>query len=156
MTRLLGVYLQDHHAGATTGVALARRAARANRGGVYGAELELIAAEIEEDMLSLEQVMSTLGVKPDRRKDAIGWLGEKLGRLKRNGTWTSYSPLSRLVELEGLMLGVRGKQGLWEALAEAPAAAMLSGEVESLAARARDQFSRLEALRRRAAREALS
>jgi hypothetical protein len=33
---------------------------------------------------------------------------------------------------------------------------MLSGEVESLAARARDQFSRLEALRRRAAREALS
>jgi hypothetical protein len=103
----------------------------------------------------LEQIMSTLGVKPDRRKDAVGWLGEKLGRLKRNGTWTSYSPLSRLVELEGLMLGVRGKQGLWEALAETPAAANLSGEVERLADRARDQFSRLEALRRRAAREAL-
>ena len=156
MTRLLGLYLQDHHAGATTGVELARRAARSNRGGAYGAELDLIVAEIEEDVLSLEQIMSTLGVKPDRRKDAAGWLGEKLGRLKRNGTWTSYSPLSRLVELEGLMLGVRGKQGLWEALAEAPAAAMLSAEVERLAERARDQFSRLEALRRRAAREALS
>ena len=95
MTRLLGVYLQDHHAGATAGVELARRVARANRGGAYGAELELIVAEIEEDVLSLEQIMSTLGVKPDRRKDAAGWLGEKLGRLKRNGTWTSYSPLSR-------------------------------------------------------------
>ena len=54
------------------------------------------------------------------------------------------------------MLGVRGKQGLWEALAEASAAAMLSGEVERLAERARNQVSRLEALRRRAAREALS
>ena len=54
------------------------------------------------------------------------------------------------------MLGVRGKLGLWEALAEAPAAAMLSAEVERLAERARDQFSRLEALRRRAAGEALS
>jgi hypothetical protein len=155
MTRLLGVYLQDHHAGATTGVELARRAARANRGDAYGAELESIVAEIEQDMQSLERIMSTLGVKPDRRKDAAGWLGEKLGRLKRNGSWTSYSPLSRLVELEALMLGVRGKQGLWEALAETPAAATLAGELERLAERARDQFSRLEALRRRAAREAL-
>jgi hypothetical protein len=155
MTRLLGVYLQDHHAGATAGVELARRAARANRRDAYGAELESIVAEIEQDMQSLERIMSTLGVKPDRRKDAAGWLGEKLGRLKRNGSWTSYSPLSRLVELEALMLGVRGKQGLWEALAETPAAAMLAGEVERLAERARDQFSRLEALRRRAAREAL-
>jgi hypothetical protein len=155
MTRLLGVYLQDHHAGATTGVELARRAARANRGDAYGAELESIVAEIEQDMQSLERIMSTLGVKPDRRKDAAGWLGEKLGRLKRNGSWTSYSPLSRLIELEALMLGVRGKQGLWEALAETPAAAMLAGELERLAERARDQFSRLEALRRRAAREAL-
>jgi hypothetical protein len=45
---------------------------------------------------------------------------------------------------------------LWEALAEAPAAAMLSEDVKRLAERARDQCSRLEALRRHAAREALS
>jgi hypothetical protein len=156
MSRLLDVYLQDHHAGATTGLELARRVSRANRASVYAVELESLASEIEEDVLSLERIMSELGVERDRRKDAAGWVGEKLGRLKRNGTWVAYSPLSRLVELEGLVIGVRGKQGLWEALADAPAAASVSAEVELLADRARDQLSRLEALRRRAAREALS
>ena len=38
------------------------------------------------------------------------------GRLKPNGQLTGYSPLSRLVELEGLSLGITGKLGLWRAL----------------------------------------
>jgi hypothetical protein len=153
---LLDIYLQDHHAGATTGLELARRAARANRDGPYGGELEGIAAEIEEDVQSLEGIMDELGVKRDRRKDAAGWMGEKLGRLKRNGTWFSYSPLSRLVELEGLVIGVSGKQALWEALAGTPAARAVAADVERLAERARSQRDRLEALRRRAAAEALT
>ena len=156
MTRLLDVYLQDHHAGATAGVELARRTARANDAEPYGSELRAIAAEIEEDVASLERIMDSLGVRRDRRKDAGAWIGEKLGRLKRNGTWISYSPLSRLVELEGLMLGVRGKQALWEALATTRAGAPIAADVERLAERADDQRRRLETLRRRAAEEALA
>lgn len=155
MTRLLDIYLQDHHAGATAGVELARRAARANDVEPYRSELQVIAAEIEEDVASLERLMDTLGVARDRRKDAAAWAGEKLGRLKRNGTWVSYSPLSRLVELEGLMLGVRGKQALWEALAETQGASSVAADLTRLAERADDQRRRLEELRRRAAREAL-
>ena len=155
MTRLLDVYLQDHHAGATAGVALARRAARANSAEPYRSELQAIASEIADDVASLERIMDALGVNRDRRKDAAAWAGEKLGRLKRNGTWLSYSPLSRLVELEGLMLGVTGKQALWDALAEAPNAAAVAADIERLAERAGDQRRRLESLRRRAAREAL-
>jgi hypothetical protein len=138
------------------GKELARRASRENRGDPYGAELEPIAAEIEEDVQALERIMDELGVKRDRRKDAAGWVGEKLGRLKRNGTSFSYSPLSRLVELEGLVIGVTGKQALWEALTDAPAAAAVGPDIERLTERARDQRARLEALRRRAAREALA
>ena len=37
-----------------------------------------------------------------------GWVAEKAGRLKLNGSLLTYSPLSRLVELEGLSLGVEG------------------------------------------------
>ena len=155
MTRLLDIYLQDHHAGATAGVELARRAARANDVEPYRSELQAIAAEIEEDVASLEGLMDALGVARDRRKDAAAWVGEKLGRLKRNGTWVSYSPLSRLVELEGLMLGVRGKQALWEALAATQGASPVAADVTRLAERADDQRRRLEELRRRAAREAL-
>jgi len=41
---------------------------------------------------------------------------EKVGRLKLNGQLTGYSPLSRLVELEGLELGITGKRAMWAAL----------------------------------------
>jgi hypothetical protein len=156
MNALLEVYLQDHHAGATGGTELARRAARANRDSPYGRELEAIASEIAEDLATLEGLMDTIGVGPDRRKDAMSWVGEKLGRLKRNGTWISYSPLSRLVELEGLVLGVSGKLALWEALGDTDPEIPVQLDFDQLAARARDQRSRLEALRRRAAREALA
>ena len=60
--------------------------------------------------------MDRLGVKPDRVKEAMGWTAEKLGRLKLNGQLLGYSPLSRLVELEGLMLGITGKMAMWIAL----------------------------------------
>ena len=46
----------------------------------------------------------------------MGWTGEKLGRLKLNGQLLGYSPLSRLIELEGLMLGIAGKLAMWIAL----------------------------------------
>ena len=41
---------------------------------------------------------------------------EKAGRLKMNGELFEYSPLSRLVEFEGLTLGVTGKLSLWKVL----------------------------------------
>jgi hypothetical protein len=81
-------------------------------------------------------------------------MGEKLGRLKPNARWRDYSPLSRLIELEGLMLGVTAKLGLWRALREA---VELEGfDLEELAARAEDQRNRVEQLRLRAAAEALT
>jgi hypothetical protein len=156
MSELIAIYLQDHHAGATGGLALAQRAAGANRESLYGLELEALAEEIEEDLKVLERVMEGIGTKPDRRKDAAAWAGEKFGRLKRNGTWLSYSPLSRMVELEGLVVGVTGKLSLWEALGSVPERVPDGVDVEELAARARDQRSRLEALRRRAASEAFA
>jgi hypothetical protein len=135
---------------------LARRAAGSNQGTPYGSELEALADEIEEDIGSLERLMDALGVGPDKRKDGAAWIGEKLGRLKRNGTWLAYSPLSRLVELEGLVVGVTGKLALWEAVASVGDGVPAEIDLEELAARARDQRTRLEALRRQAAAEAFS
>ena len=132
---MLRTYLQDHHAGATVGGELARRAAGSNSESEYGPELEAIAGEIAEDREILERVMELLEVKPNPLKDAAGWTAEKFGRLKPNNSILSYSPLSRVVELEGLVIGVTGKLALWQSLRTA------LGE-------------RLEALRERAAAEA--
>ncbi len=155
MSEMLGTYLQDHHAGATAGVELARRTAGANEGGPYGAELASIAAEIEADRESLDAVMERLGVKPSKLKDVGGWTAEKLGRLKPNNSLLSYSPLSRVVELEGLVIGVTAKLALWESLRAALGERLGELDFAALAARARDQRERLEVLRRKAATEAL-
>jgi hypothetical protein len=116
--KYLSIYLNDHLAGSTVGRDLAHRAAGSNSGSEYGAFLQGLAREIEEDRETLLALMRDLGVGTDRAKVAGAWAAEKLGRLKPNGHLLGYSPLSRVVELEGLLLGVRGKQALWRALAE--------------------------------------
>ena len=115
---LLAVYLNDHLAGATVGRDLSRRSAASNRGTPYEPFLTRLAEEIVEDRRSLLAMMDALGVRIDRLKAAAAWSGEKLGRLKLNGQLRGYSPLSRVVELEGLALGVYGKRGLWITLGE--------------------------------------
>ena len=156
MSELLKTYLQDHHAGATAGLELARRTAGANEGSDYGPQLRRIADEIAEDRELLEQVMERLEIKPSRLKDAGGWTAEKVGRLKPNNRLLSYSPLSRVIELEGLLMGVTGKQALWEALETAVGETLDGIEFPQLAERAADQRQRLETLRRTAAAEAFA
>ena len=77
--------------------------------------------------------------------------------MKLNGQLLGYSPLSRLVELEGLMLGVTGKLGLWTVLnenyGEDPRLAGI--DFPDLIARAKEQRRLLEGMRRSAAAEAL-
>ena len=151
--RLLGIYLKDHLGGATGGRELARRTASANDGTEFGGPLQRVATEIEEDRASLEGIMGRLGVRPDPVKTGLGWAMEKAGRLKPNGQVRGYSPLGRLLEIEGLVTGVSGKLSLWRALqATAPSEPRLdAATLASLEQRAEDQLRRLHELRDRAA-----
>jgi len=152
----LATYLNDHLGGSTGGLELARRAAGSNEGNEYGAELKRLVAEIDEDREALKRLMNGLDVGTDRVKVAGGWVGEKLGRLKPNGALFSYSPLSRLIEIEGLFLGVTGKLSLWTNLEAAHGPLVGGVDVAKYAERARSQQERLGDLRRRAALEALA
>lgn len=152
---MLAIYLNDHLAGATVAVELARRAASSNRNSAYGAFLERLAVDISEDRESLLRLMRALGIGVDRLKLLGGWGTEKLGRLKLNGRLFGYSPLSRLVELEVLLLGVEGKLALWRSLKHLQANLPGDFDVELLIERARDQIAELERNRLRAAEDAL-
>jgi hypothetical protein len=154
----LAIYLNDHLAGSTAGLELARRAASENEGTEYGEFLTQAAADIEADRRVLENVMAKLDVKADPVKQGIAWLGEKIGRLKLNGQLTGYSPLSRLVELEGLVLGVNGKLRLWRVLAAiAPSDARLAEfDFVHLISRAEEQIAGLDEHHVRAAEEAFT
>jgi hypothetical protein len=147
---LLAIYLNDHLAGSVGGVETARRARRSNEGTEFGPPLAELCEEIESDRGTLEVVMRDLGVTRSRIKPALGWLGEKLGRLKPNGQLRGYSPLSRVVELEVLLLGISGKLRLWHLLAEL-VGDDASADFDALIARAEDQRSRVESLQLRAA-----
>jgi hypothetical protein len=149
------IYIQDHLAGAAGGLELARRAARQNRGTRYGPALEQLAEEIAQDREILVAIADELGVGRDRVKELGGWAAEKAGRLKLNGRLVGYSPLSRLLELEALMLGVSAKAGLWRALRQSVGERVAGHMLGDLAKRALKQRDRLERLRLAAAEEAL-
>lgn len=155
---LLDIYLNDHLAAATGGRDLARRAAASNRGSEYGPVLERLAGEITEDRESLIAIMRTLNIKVDPVKVLVGWGAEKVGRLKLNGRLLGYSPLSRLVELEGLALGVHGKLALWRSLQQLEPTLLgtADGLLVELADRAQRQLEELESYRQRACVEALT
>lgn len=150
--RLLATYLNDHLAGSTVGVELARRAAGSNSGTPYGRALAKLADEIEEDRATLEKIIDDLDLGKDRVKVTLAWTGEKFGRLKLNGRLLSYSPLSRLEELEILSLGVEGKLLLWKALRET-LGSKSRVDLDELIMRARSQRRRLETQRLKAAAE---
>ncbi|MDQ3915756.1 MAG: hypothetical protein M3323_10595 [Actinomycetota bacterium] len=155
---LLSIYLNDHRAGAVAGVELAKRTLGNNRGTEYEAFLEQLVADIQEDQATLERVVERSNVPKSPVKPGLAWASEKVGRLKLNGAITGYSPLSRLVELEALRLGIQGKWCLWRSLKEAhpDTAAVTDDELDELIDRARAQLEVVEEHRLKAARAALS
>jgi hypothetical protein len=153
---LLGVYLNDHLAGATAGLALIRRLAAADAD--WAPELGRLAGEIGEDRDALLELMRRLDVAVRRYKTALAWGAEKVGRLKPNLRLTTRSPLSRVLELELIRLGVEGKAAGWRTLREVAKAEprLPDGRLDDLLARARRQADELETLRIRAVTESLA
>jgi hypothetical protein len=151
--KLLGIYLNDHLAGSTVGRELAKRAAGANGDNDFGPFLERLLRELVEDRDTLLELMRGVGVRQDPVKRFVPLVAERAGRLKLNGSLFGYSPLSRLVELEGLSLGVEGKLAMWVNLGALPQEGGLEKfDLHALAERARAQRQGLEEKRIEAAR----
>jgi hypothetical protein len=154
--RFLAIHLNDHLAGSAAGVELARRLRASSAADPeMGPPLTAVCREIEADRETLMALMARLGVRRDPLKPALARLGERLGRLKPNGRLRGESPLSRLVELEALALGIGGKLQLWRAL-ERSLDSVEGFDFEQLADRAARQGERVESLRLRAAARAFS
>jgi hypothetical protein len=150
----LSIYLNDHLMGATLGVNLFRRSARSQAKRPWGATLRQLAAEVDEDRSTLIAIMASLGVPRRRYKVIAGGLGERIARAKLNGGLVRRSPLSDLVELEGMYLGVIGKASGWQALLQVAdtVPGLDRGQLQELSDRAASQAAALEEARRRAAK----
>jgi hypothetical protein len=96
-----------------------------------------------------------MGISRNRLKPASAWLGEKLGRFKLNGQLTGYAPLSRMVELELLYIGLTGQIRMWRALETSLGERQDEIDFTQLAERAGGPRARVEELHLSAANLAL-
>ena len=156
-TGFLEIYLRDHHAAGCAGVAIARRVAArqvASSDGSLSRALAEVASDIEADLRSLEGVMARIGVEPSRGKDALSRMAERAGRLKLNGRVLRHSPLSDVLELETLVVGITGKEALWESLRIV--GSIPEDQLRGLIERAQVQTEVVERCRRAAVRRAFA
>jgi hypothetical protein len=150
----LDVYLNDHLAGARFGSDLAQRLA----GRMGGATMSALAAEIEEDRVTLQGLMDRLGTSRNRVKQAGTWLAEKVSYLKLSGLTAGHREFGLFMALETLSLGIEGKGGLWVALADVADhyPALHEFDLVALRERAAAQRGVVEAERAAAARRAFT
>ena len=155
---LLGIYLNDHLAGATGGAELARRMASSQRSTPAGTTLGDLARDVAADRAALISIMKALGVPVRRYKTGLGWVGERIGRLKLNGHLITRSPLSSLEELELLRLGAEGKAAGWRTLRVLADSdhRVDARQLDELLGRARSQVEILENLRVKAANDVIN
>jgi hypothetical protein len=145
LSDLVSVYLNNHLGASAGGLELFRRVARQHEGTADGDNLGQLAREVAEDRTSLRQIMARLDVKESQTQQTLMWVGEKVGRLKPNGYVLSRSPLSDVIELEGLRSAVAAKRTGWQCLLAVSVREQRldRAELESLIERADSQLDRL-------------
>jgi hypothetical protein len=151
-TKYVRIYLNDHLAGSTVGLELVKRIASQYEDSELGTFAGGLVAEIDADREELKRIMEELDAPKDVPKVAVAWIAEKAGRLKLNGELFDRSPLSPVVELEALSLGIEGKRSLWIALKETLGDVIGVERLDRLIARAEEQRAGVERHRREAVR----
>ena len=152
---LLRTYLQDHLTGAAGGRALAARA----RDHARAADRELlreVVLTLDDDFRTLKEVIRQLGHPPNPLRTLMGRAMEKMSRMKPSLLLPT--TLRHVQELEGLLIGSRGRQALWQTLALVYADRPWSEELEfpRRELRAAQQCDQLSIARDEAARLAFS
>ena len=149
----LHTYLNDHLAGSVAAIELLDDLIEHHSEDRFGKIFRDLQDEIEADQETLRDLIRKLGAKESAVRKAGAWLAEKFSRVKIGDADDSAELLQAL---EGLALGISGKQLLWRSLAviEANFPALQGSDFSELEKRAHDQFERVERLRMQMVREA--
>ena len=154
----IDVYLNDHLAGAMLGSDLAEQIQAKSHGTALGELMESLVPQIEQDRQTLIELMQQLDSSKNPVKQATAWIAEKASRAKFSGMTSGEPELGTFMALETLVLGVRGKACLWNALKQVadqhpPIASM---DLDHLIDRAHTQEAALESERLAAGTRALA
>jgi hypothetical protein len=150
----LDSYLNDHLAGSIGALELIAHWAKLYQGEPLGAFFTDLESEIKVDQDRLRDLMRCLGVEESKVRQAGAWAAEKLGVARFVIAGGEPDGLGLVLVLEGLIMGVTGKQLLWHALDAANLPKAEGFDFKELQRRAQEQIERIEAERIRAARRA--
>lgn len=114
--RLRRIFLQDHQAAVHGALSLVDRAIKENRAHRVATFLGTIRASLRDDREQLQLVFRALRIRPSLVKNTAARAAERTARLKANGRVRSYSPLSRVEELEGLLMLTAQRAAMWRVL----------------------------------------
>jgi hypothetical protein len=148
--KLLRIYLDDHHAILVGGRELVRRMSRTANTELLALLTELVP-ELEDDRGHVVTLLRQAGGSPSSVKSGAAWLAEKAGRLKPNGSLTTPTALTPLLELEGLRFVLDASRSLWHTLERTHAK---SSDHAERAVRAERRLEQIEQLRLAAAERA--
>ena len=143
------LYLQHHWIAARGGLDLFRRAAKSfgleSARGRFGE----LAEQVAQDRESLRGIMRRVGAREAGLLQNVAALGERLGRLKTNGTLLRRSPLSDLMEVEAMATAVEAKKCGWITMRELADSddRLDAAELDRLLTRADAQRAALEEIR---------
>jgi len=117
VNRYLPIYLDDHRAIDDGLVRTAQRVAKSNAATPWADELRSLSEAVSADAAQLDAIREAAGIDGGTLKQLAARAGERLGRFKLNGHILTYSPLSRVLETEGLMAALELKRARWQTLA---------------------------------------
>lgn len=114
MDHPLAVYLHDHLGGSSFAVELLEKLVSEFHGTASGEIARELLQEVQADRKTLEQLIAKVGEERKGLYDALGWIAERLSRIKLQQN-DPYG-LGTFEAFETISLGILGKRGLWEAL----------------------------------------
>lgn len=142
---LLQLYMSDHLTGATAGANRINRMANDFVDTPMFSHLGQLVDEISAERDFLERLINDLGLEQKPHRQAVAWMGERVGRLKGNGRILDRSPMTMLLETELMRGAVTGKLGGWQVLLEHAETLGLDPEVfESLIEMTENQIKLLD------------
>ncbi|MFP5212596.1 MAG: hypothetical protein ACLGPL_04380 [Acidobacteriota bacterium] len=112
----LTTYLNDHLAGSVAGIELAKRCRSSNRDSELGTFLDKVVSVLKDGQDKLRELLAAFGGTESYVKQLGAWTVEKVSRLKLNDSILTYSDLSRLIELETLMVAMHAQVRMWKVL----------------------------------------
>jgi hypothetical protein len=151
----LTIYLNDHLAGSVGALELLDRLIETYKGKPLEEFFTELRNEIDADQDTLKDLIETIGQKESAVRKAGAWLSEKVSRAKIRLSDSGEGQMGLFHALEGLVLGITGKRGLWTVLAAAADTvpqlrALDYGRLEK---RAEQQCERVDAKRLEIAKE---